>query len=398
MKKISLSLSPVDAWFFRDARPYNKGESNLAGVKSIFPPNAPTVVGALRAALARQHGWSGRGGWEKSLCDLLGDGFDDLGALDFNGPYLMRAEPAISPGEPTIHLPLYPAPLNLLGRHHADEQHTSHWRPETLLRPGSPVQCDLSPRWGEGVRLPEPEQPSDGLKDAAGLWITRKGLSKLLSGALPAAEDIISSEQLWRWEPRIGLVRDDDSLTTADAALYSPSYIRLLPHTSLGIQLQNGSATELKLPGQMPLGGEARRAYVQTERATEQIDLTTPALPEALKYAKNSDQLLNFSALFITPARFNAPLRPNRPLPAEFGQLSGCTLVSACVGKAEFVGGWNSLAREPLPLQAFLPAGTTLFLQADPAQVDLAHLLSVHGQKIGARRAYGYGQCLFGVW
>ena len=37
-------LTPVDTWFFRDGRPYNRGESNLADIKSLFPPFAMKAV------------------------------------------------------------------------------------------------------------------------------------------------------------------------------------------------------------------------------------------------------------------------------------------------------------------------------------------------------------------
>ena len=106
----SFILSPVDSWFFRDGRPYNKGEANQTDVKSVFPPFAPTAVGVLRAAFGRSMGWSGSGDWPDEIKSKLGDG-RDLGPLTFKGPYLVR-----SAGKDGGQLEtLFPAPLHLLG-------------------------------------------------------------------------------------------------------------------------------------------------------------------------------------------------------------------------------------------------------------------------------------------
>jgi CRISPR-associated protein Cmr3 len=68
------TLTPQDAWFFRDGRPYNHGESNQADVESLFPPPARTLTGAVRAALARANGWNGSGRWTNELNRHFGSG------------------------------------------------------------------------------------------------------------------------------------------------------------------------------------------------------------------------------------------------------------------------------------------------------------------------------------
>ena len=96
---IGLRLEPVDTWFFRDGTPFTKGDSPQENVGSLFPPPPATVVGALRAALARSRGWGGRGSWPPEICEILGDGPDDLGQLRFDGPFLLREKVPAS-GEP----------------------------------------------------------------------------------------------------------------------------------------------------------------------------------------------------------------------------------------------------------------------------------------------------------
>ena len=100
-----LVLHPLDTLFFRDGRPYNQDDPGQAEAASVFPPHPPTVVGAVRAALARAMGWPSKT-WDKTK---LGDGVDwqagdgALGPLSFAGPYVLRN------GEP-----LFPAPLCLV--------------------------------------------------------------------------------------------------------------------------------------------------------------------------------------------------------------------------------------------------------------------------------------------
>ena len=40
-------------------------------------------------------------------------------------------------------------------------------------------------------------------------------------------------------------------------------------------------------------------------------------------------------------------------------------VVSACLGRPQRIGGWDSLARRPLPLRSVLPSGSTLFCEVD---------------------------------
>ena len=58
---IGLQFDPIDSWFFRDGTPFTTNSTPQEDVSSLFPPYPPTVVGALRAALALEKGWPGRG-------------------------------------------------------------------------------------------------------------------------------------------------------------------------------------------------------------------------------------------------------------------------------------------------------------------------------------------------
>ncbi|MCI0538133.1 MAG: type III-B CRISPR module-associated protein Cmr3, partial [Verrucomicrobiales bacterium] len=80
------TFTPLDTLFFRDGRPYNKNESN-SQVVSQFPPFAPTLIGAVRAAYARSLGWPEKE-WDIHIKQKLGSG-KDLSPVSFSGPYLL---------------------------------------------------------------------------------------------------------------------------------------------------------------------------------------------------------------------------------------------------------------------------------------------------------------------
>ena len=48
-----LELQPLDTLFFRDGKPFNKGEETWAD--AIFPPFPATIYGALRTAYFNEH-------------------------------------------------------------------------------------------------------------------------------------------------------------------------------------------------------------------------------------------------------------------------------------------------------------------------------------------------------
>ncbi|WP_321491787.1 type III-B CRISPR module-associated Cmr3 family protein [uncultured Desulfobacter sp.] len=377
---IYYSLTPQDAWFFRDGRPYNKTESNQADAMSQFPPSPRTIAGALRAALARANGWEKGPTWDCSLNPVIGNGPDDLGALKFTGPFLMKNR-----------LPFYPAPLHLLGKtEEENEEKTKEkiWNPITLLRPAN--EKTLTDKGY--IHLPETDGNLSvkGLKPAEKRWLSKTGYQYILAGNLPGAEDLKAADSLWKIERRVGLQRNPSTLQTEEGALYSPAFVRLCKETSLGFGLSM-DATKMSagfiavLPALFPLGGESRLALC------EELD-TVDILPSCPELTAGGN-LVRFIVTALTPV----PAQREENITALLG-IDGVVGVSACVGRPVFFGGWNSIKREPLPLEPFYPPGSVWFFEAPEAA--LPQILALHGQWIGKKRlsAYGFGQVAIGCW
>lgn len=364
---IGVRLDPVDTWFFRDGVPFTAGVAPQQHVESLFPPHPPTVVGALRAALARANGWNGAGRWPPELCAVLGDGPEDLGALSFAGPFLLRD------GQP-----LFRAPRHLLGA-----SDTGRWRPAALLGPGSPAACDL----GDGATLPELADPGGeaGMLKAGDVWLTSAGMNAALRGRLPDAGDVVSSGYLSTAEPRIGLQRDRDTRTAAEGMLYSTRHIRVQRGVALGVRIAGLPESWPRPFGLAAFGGESRLAECQEWTA----DL---ALSPPMDRVSRARKVL---LVALSPVDLEDGLRlAEKPAIAP----GGARVVCACLDRPQRIGGWNSLARRPLPVRSVLPPGSALFCELSDPQRFAAWAGSDGLASIGTRRAWGCGLVAVGVW
>ena len=367
---ISVRLNPVDTLFFRNGTPFSAGSSPQQDVASLFPPHPPTVVGALRAALARRNGWKVGACWPKQLEEVLGTGPDDLGALTFEGPFVLQCRK-----------PLFVSPRHVLG-----QIEKKQWVPRVLLRPGCAVKCDL----GDAIQLPDVSAKFDGIKQCKagdGFWFTIEGMQKVLNGRLPCSNHVKPSRQLWSEEMRVGLERDQNRRTAEDGKLYSSRHVRLKRDVSLGMRI-GGIPNEWKLPKDdlVLLGGESRLA--SCEQCSEFVSFT---VPEG-KIEENG----YFTVIALSPLDLNeAIIQPGQHLDIP----GGVKVISACLDRPDRIGGWNSIARAPLPLHSVLPSGSVLFCQASEPK----HLISAANKgkgllRLGRRKAWGFGVVAVGAW
>ena len=372
---IGVRLEPVDTWFFRDGTPFAAGSTPQDDVSSLFPPHPPTVAGALRAALAVSHGWSGRGRWPQDICRVLGDGPQDLGLLSLDAPFLLRD------GQP-----LFRAPQHLLGSNDSDG-----WTPRGFLRPGPPVTCDL----GEAVRLPEisgvgshsKEFKVEELKAGDSQWLTPAGMNATLRGELPSQNEVVHSRTLWLAEPRIGLQLERETRSAKEGMLYSTRHVRPGPGISLGARIA-GLPQEWTLPvGQLvPLGGESRLAECREWDGDLALNAPLAEIREDQRVA----------VIALSPLDIGEDVCLGRQ---RLDSLGDARVVSACLERPLRIGGWNSLTSRPLPLRSVLPPGSVLFCEmSDAARFDDT-ILSGNGViHLGSQQQWGFGLAALGVW
>ncbi|RPF47001.1 CRISPR-associated Cmr3 family protein [Thermodesulfitimonas autotrophica] len=355
------TFSILDTCFFREALPFNAGEGGYTATKGIFPPAMTTLQGAVRTALALERGW--RPGevalWPKEL-----GGPDDLGELELRGPYLLFEDQ-----------PYFPMPLILLEK-------SGHF---TRLTPGEPVTCDLG-----CVRLPVPERRLEGAKLPEGYYLSRDGLCAVLDGVIPSTEDIKKAEELWAEEVRVGIERQDSTRTALEGHLYNCVHVRPAANVKL-VVFVSGIPSDWQVAGRrvVPLGGEGRLAAIEI----------TPAEPAGILPSVplicGEDGKLRFTVTLVTPGWYGKPQDVQRVIREGPPGIPG-RCVSACIGKVQQVGGWDLANQQPRPLMPVLPPGSTWFYEA--GATDAGQVARLHGQCLGFRAAYGFGQIAIGRW
>ncbi len=364
-------LEPADAWFFRDGKPSNRGEDQ-SDLESLFPPYPSTVVGAFRAAIAREQGWRGCKRWDQKLNRILGDGFDDLGQLRFFGPLLEKDE--------TL---LFPMPAHVLGKVDDKAGDKKVFKPCDWLVPSEkPIACDIG-----DVHLPQPSgmyKVGNGEKGPGPtneFFVTKAGMEAILNGNLPDPDHCIHRDKLFVREGRTGIELNAETRTTDDGAMYSPQYIRL--HTGVRLVVGiSGLPVDWKLPQFLPLGGESRLA------ACDKID--PPDFPGHSK--ENNARLV----VLVTPAHFAGDKNWWGAGPGDSVQKLSAVfdgeVLSASFDRPVGIGGWDSGNHQPLDLRPYVRPGAVWWV-ASGAKIDTDQSGLF---RIGDRTAYGYGLAFCG--
>jgi len=355
----------LDTCFFRRGEAFNAGEGGYSSVEGIFPPYITTLQGAVRTSLAVERGWK-PGDKKTEWPEELG-GPDDTGALNFRGPYL------IGEGKP-----YYPVPLMLIKVKGGFSR----------LIPGETVECDLGK-----MRLPCPQnKEAEGVKTLEGYFIDKETLEILLDGGMPSEKDLESLDYFCVKEPRVGIEINKEKRRAEEGQLYNIVHIRPKKHTSLSVYV-DGIPSDWKPEKRriVPVGGEARLAEVEVNDSC--LDEIIPSMP-SIKPEK--DGKIRFTVTLITPGWYGENAETIREViingpPGIPGQC-----VSACIGKAVYIGGWDMANREPRPLTAALPPGSLWFFEAE--EKDLEKLKELHGSCISPRSNCGFGQVIIGKW
>jgi len=229
-------IEPVDTLFFRDGRPYNMEEKQM-NVESIFPPSPYTVAGAIRASLALNIGWDGKGDWDNNIKAKLGDG-NNLGPLKFSGPYITKGDEI-----------LFSVPRCLMGRKVSNKD--NKWENFARLKPGTGIKSDAGK-----IRFPMLEGNPEKMKNING-YVTFEDMKKLLWNDNIEDIKIILNDDIWKKEPNVGIKRKESSLNVEEGNLFSRSFVRL----GRKINIVSGvTGIDEELKGTLMLGGEAKAA------------------------------------------------------------------------------------------------------------------------------------------
>lgn len=364
---IPLHLTAVDTWQFGVGIPSRAQSASQLTRATALSPSPATVAGALRAALARAHGWDGTGSWARDpgLVTLVGDGPEHFGATTFAGPLLT--------GDDTVLLPL-PATV----RQRED-------RLFAAVAPGGPVRCDL----GAAVQLPHEDRTGNTLPEDSLMPVD--DVRRLLSYEEVGIDRLVRHRDLWALEPRTAIERDPGRRTAAAGALFDVVHLRPRPGREPGLlMLASGDEERWNaLERLVPLGAEGRLS--QVSRWTHPCPVLSPDVASLEQIRRQRQATL----LVVTPLLLDAAQWCGA---AQADGLSGARLVCACGPRPVRLGGWDGQRRSPTPQRSFVAPGTVLFVAHDSGDV-LAEALFALGPtpQIGGQIAAGFGLVMVGA-
>ena len=172
--------------------------------------------------------------------------------------------------------------------------------------------------------------------------------------------------------------------------LYSTRHVRLMRRVSVGVQIA-GVPADWTLPfGRLvPFGGESRLAECREWRIDSYLDAPLAEIEASRRLV----------VVALSPLDLEEDVCLGRqPIAA----LGGARVVSACLSRSQRIGGWDSLARRPLPLRSVLPPGSVLFCEDfEPGSLQDAveSTRANHGiLKVGTRQQSGFGLVALGIW
>ncbi len=368
----SFRFFPNDTLMFREGFPFNQGDEGTKAAQSVFPPYPPTIVGALRFAMATQKGFPAKP-WPSSE---LGTGVNwqsdqtSLGPLRFGPPCVVRAN---SDGEVQK---LFPAPLHLAtGQSGKDNTNKTSF---LFLQPGKERETDLGL-----VRLPSSPDGFVSVKTCEGTYVTEGEMQGILSGKLPSS--VIDAQRLWQLEPHVGIGIDREKRMVHDGQLYTAAHIRLMEGVGLSVDVSGLEDAQQFQDAPVVLGGEHRMALLS---AADQSKNTPHKTETPTRTPGSTDR---YTLIAQSPI-----LLDQRPLPGWCEEGLSGKLVSACLGKPIWVGGWDSLAKRAIPMRQLIPAGSTFFMECDETETAAP----VIGQtvQIGRATEWGFGHAFVGVW
>jgi CRISPR-associated protein Cmr3 len=440
-----LKITPLDVTLFRDSKPFTAGEDSRA--HSVFPPTPIPLAGALKSKIiseALAHLIDAQGNPtlrpitdfqeiastqrpDARLLPLLKavGGLSDYGTLRLKGPFLLK-ELELS----TVYLPT-PADL-LIKKGDTDDSGQA-----IILKP-----LDLTV-FPEGAHLHDviPPKPFDTLRKSflaplhadegeleTGLGrLTAEEFSQYLQGKTFRVEHASDGARgLFTGESRLGIQLAPGRRTSEEGRIYTAEFTRLEGHTSLLVEvildrdasnLSQDTALENWLPmpkGLLQLGGEARSASY--ERLDGEFDPNLSGLragagvQQALERQKPP---YRFKLCLLAPGVFHNGWYPDgitRKMSSNgalemSGSLNGvmCSLITAAVGKAMPLGGWDVANKRPKDMLRAVPTGSVYYFVTNETPdkiIQKLHFQTLPTQQGSAveLRKIGFGLVVVGVW
>lgn len=301
-------VTPVSVLFFRDPRPFNKGEQSLARLQ--FPPKLTPFLGALRSKFLEEK--TKREG--KDIPEIFKANKQQIKKISIFWFSLMKDG-----------TPLVPAPCDLYTDWKSLEE--SRFVTEKVKQ-------------NDGYKNPivpmQKLQKVESLKNAH--CLTPEGFVKYKKGQLPSERDYCPFDKLWEFENRVGITLNPDSKTAERSKFYRITAARTKTGVCFLVGIDLGDDFELpeifSTSFTTRLGGEGHIAV------WEKIN--------GFEVSENSGYAGDLVALTHVPIKNNGEPK--------------FKVTNWCINKLDIISGWDYKDRRPKPLVKALKPGAVLLI------------------------------------
>jgi CRISPR-associated protein Cmr3 len=352
---IALFLEPVDVWLFRDGKPFDAKSDHRA--RSLFPPSPTVIQGVIRSHHLVLKGVALT---DKTAIAALVGTTDDYKDLLLRGPFIARREN----DQVTRY---FPVPADVAP---CDDKHLQALKPVNLadkwhILTNAPADLPM-------LLWPPEREPT---RKESGRWLPETDLRRCLDGEAVKA---VESSDLFMFESRLGIARDDARRTTEEGMLYEVEFVR--PCNGVGLCLDMAGYDDWPESGVLRIGGEGRAARFEQVNAVEWPKLLDP-LPAC------------FKVYFATSAYFDQGWRPATWSDFFEGEVR---LVAVALHRYQVLGGYDWAGNTQKPARRYVPAGSVYYFRHDGSAHLKPNLVQNAITHYGAK--IGFGQIIITEW
>lgn len=352
---MEIRIEPLDTLFFRDGKPFNRGEETWADGTAL--PNPTVLYGALRTAFATANSISFR---------ELASG-EALGKNDFKiqGIYYRIGSAN-----------LLPLPLDLVEYEEDGSKDENRYKVKPLIVRN--IKILSSKKGAVSHSLLVSKDKDKQVENLENGLIVSTELGKYLKGNLNHTEAYKLTDYVEN-ESKVGIGRENVTKTAEDGSLFRVDMNRV-DDFQIGVRLavdEKYNYSEL-----VRLGGETKMVRLFSTRIAMRV------IGGSIDFSKGY-----FKVYFSTPSI----LKDGTPT-SLLKKLIGIepTLITSAVGKPLHIGGFDMAKRKPKPMYKCIPAGSVFYYKADK---DVSLLNDNQGAALSDELSeQGFGICYFGIW
>jgi CRISPR-associated protein Cmr3 len=154
---------------------------------------------------------------------------------------------------------------------------------------------------------------------------------------------------------KVGIKRNNHSHTAEEGMLYRINSTQFKEDIYFVVEIEIAEGLEKDFPtnGMLKLGGEGRGAAFEMYQKVKKIDRISIKAKKAFTKTDN-----NYFRMYLQSATFF-----DSGTGIEKLKEAGFDILGACLGKAQFIGGFDILKKRPKSMKKAVPAGSVYFLK-----------------------------------